>query len=165
MGAVLSLPALLAPVAPLATCCGAMCVSMCTSTAASAMCKSCNCQSSIATRVGYALLFCFNALLAWISLTPALVRTLERYSLHYIQVHCEQQESCFGVMAVHRILFAAVLFHLVLAALLVDVHDTRTPRAALQVAAVAPGAASRPRRCSSGPAHMSGFLAGAKPSR
>ncbi|KAI3624885.1 Membrane protein tms1 [Malassezia furfur] len=132
MGAVLSLPALLAPVAPLATCCGAMCVSMCTSTAASAMCKSCNCQSSIATRVGYALLFCFNALLAWISLTPALVRTLERYSLHYIQVHCEQQESCFGVMAVHRILFAAVLFHLVLAALLVDVHDTRTPRAALQ---------------------------------
>ena len=132
MGAVLSVPWLLAPAAPLATCCGAMCVSMCTSTAASALCRSCNCQSSIATRVGFALLFCFDALLAWVSLTPALVRTLERYSLHYLQMHCEQQESCFGVMAVHRILFAAVLFHVVLAALLVDVRDTRAPRATIQ---------------------------------
>lgn len=132
MGAVLSLPWLLAPVAPVATCCGAVCLSMFTSTAASAMCKSCNCQSSIATRVGFALLFCFDALLAWISLTPALIRTLEKYSFHYIQMTCEQQESCFGVMAVHRITFALALFHVILAALLVDVSDTRSKRAAIQ---------------------------------
>lgn len=132
MGAVVSVPWLWAPLAPMATCCGALCLSMFTSTAASAMCASCNCQSSIATRVGFALLFCLDAFLAWISRTPALVRWVETYSLHYIQMHCEQQESCFGVMAVHRITFALVLFHLLLAALLVDVSDTRAPRAAIQ---------------------------------
>ncbi|WFD44790.1 Membrane protein tms1 [Malassezia psittaci] len=73
-----------------------------------------------------------DALLAWISLTPALVHTIEKYSLHYIQIHCEQQDACFGVMAVHRIMFAAVLFHVIMALLLVDVNSTRTPRAAIQ---------------------------------
>mgnify|MGYP001762113612 FL=1 len=70
MGAVLSIPLALTPVA---TCCTAACVSMFTSTAASAMCSSCNCQSSIATRTGYALLFCLDALVAWLSLTLSLI--------------------------------------------------------------------------------------------
>lgn len=129
MGAVLSIPLALTPVA---TCCTAACVSMFTSTAASAMCSSCNCQSSIATRTGYALLFCLDALVAWLSLTPVLARTVEEWTFHYIQMQCSQNDACFGVMAVHRITFALALFHVVLALLLHGVHDSRSPRAALQ---------------------------------
>ncbi|KAF8532032.1 hypothetical protein JB92DRAFT_2846339 [Gautieria morchelliformis] len=38
----------------------------CTSTAASVFFKSCNCNSSIATGVGFAIIFPLNSLLAWI---------------------------------------------------------------------------------------------------
>ncbi|WFD32015.1 Membrane protein tms1 [Malassezia sp. CBS 17886] len=136
MGAVMSIPLalpwLLAPFTTVGACCGAALVSMFTSTAASAMCRSCNCQSSIATRVGYALLFCGDALLAWANLTPAFVRMVEDWSFHYIQMNCAQAESCFGVLAVHRITFALVLFHVILAGLLLDVSDTQSKRATIQ---------------------------------
>lgn len=129
MGAVLSVPWLLSPVA---SCCTAACVSLCTSTAASMMCKSCNCRSSVATRVGYALLFCVDALVAWLSLAPSLARTLERWTFHYVQLKCIEQETCVGVLAVHRITFALALVHMMLAALLTDVHDSRSPKAEIQ---------------------------------
>jgi len=118
--------------APLGTCCMAGCVSLFTSTAASALFRPCNCQSSIATRVGYAVLFCLDALLAWVSLTPAFVHTVESWSFNYIQMDCTRKENCFGVVAVHRITFALALFHLLLASMLVGVHDTRSRRASIQ---------------------------------
>lgn len=86
----------------------------------------------MATRVGYALLFCVDAIAAWISLTPSLARSIEEWTYKYVQVQCIQQETCVGVLAVHRITFALALFHVVLALLLVDVHDTRNPRATIQ---------------------------------
>ncbi|PKI82293.1 hypothetical protein MVES_003803 [Malassezia vespertilionis] len=45
---------------------------------------------------------------------------------------CHEQESCFGVFAVHRITFALALFHMILALLLMDVTNTRSKRAAIQ---------------------------------
>ena len=68
----------------------------------------------MATRVGYAMLFCFDALLAWISLTPSLARSIEDWTFHYVQVKCIRQETCIGVLAVHRITLALAVFHVVL---------------------------------------------------
>lgn len=132
MGAALSVPMLLAPLAPVGACCGAVCLSMFTSTAASAMCTSCHCRSSVATRVGFAILFCLDAFLAWITLTPAFAHQIESYSLHYLKMQCAEQASCYRVMSVHRITFALALFHLALAVLLLGVHDTRSKRAEIQ---------------------------------
>lgn len=86
----------------------------------------------MATRVGYAILFCVDALLAWVSLTPSLARSIEDWTFHYVQVQCVEQETCVGVLAVHRITFALVLFHAVLGLSLLDVHNSRDPRAAVQ---------------------------------
>ncbi|WFD18520.1 Membrane protein tms1 [Malassezia caprae] len=129
MGAVLSVPWLLSPVA---SCCTAACVSLCTSAAASMICQPCHFRSSVATRVGYAMLFCVDALVAWLSLAPSLARSLEHWTVRYVQLSCIEQETCVGVLAVHRITFALALLHLLLAALLVDVHDSRAPKAAIQ---------------------------------
>lgn len=86
----------------------------------------------MATRVGYAMLFCFDAIVAWISLTPGLARSIEDWTFHYVQVKCVEQETCVGVLAVHRITFALALFHLVLALLLLNVRTSRDPRAQIQ---------------------------------
>lgn len=97
------------------------------------MFKSCNCQSSIATRVGYALIFCLDALLAWLSLTPLAMHKLEEWSYSWIKMDCHQdRDRCYGLLAVHRITFALVVFHLALGASLINVKDTRSPRAAIQ---------------------------------
>lgn len=104
----------------------------CTSTAASAFFKSCNCQSSIATRVGFCLIFCLDALLAWLSLTRFVMDKLEDWSYQYLKLDCKDKDRCYGVLAVHRITFALALFHLIIGSLLIGVKDTRTKRAAIQ---------------------------------
>jgi serine incorporator 1/3 len=104
----------------------------CTSTAASAFFKSCNCQSSIATRVGFCLIFCLDALVAWLSLTRFAMNKIEDWSYQYLKLDCKDKDRCYGVLAVHRITFALTLFHFILGMLLIGVQDTRTKRAAIQ---------------------------------
>jgi len=122
------------------------------------MTKSCNCNSSVATRVGFSLIFLLNSLLAWLMLSDWAMRSLAKWSYEYIKMSCTDGK-CYGVLAVsrpagrgggmavwrgpgltatrvssqvHRICFALTLFHAVLAVLLIGVHDTRTKRAAIQ---------------------------------
>lgn len=104
----------------------------CTSTAASAFFKSCNCQSSIATRVGFCIIFCLDAALAWLSETRFVMDKIESWSYQYLKLDCKDKDRCYGVLAVHRITFALVLFHAILGSLLIGVQDTRTKRAAIQ---------------------------------
>ncbi|GAA5972543.1 hypothetical protein JCM21900_000658 [Sporobolomyces salmonicolor] len=134
MGALASIP-LLGSVAGIGTSALSACVSglafFCTGQAASALTKSCNCNSSVATRVGFSLIFLLNSLLAWIMLSDWAIRRVERWSYDWIKMSCDEGR-CYGVLAVHRICFALALFHMVLSALLVGVKDTRTKRAAIQ---------------------------------
>ncbi|KIK10300.1 hypothetical protein K443DRAFT_670924 [Laccaria amethystina LaAM-08-1] len=102
-----------------------------TSTAASMFFKSCNCNSSIATRVGFAIILALNSILAWIMKTDAAIRLIEKWSFDYIKMTCKG-EKCYGVLAVHRICFALSLFHLILSSVLINVRDTRDKRSAIQ---------------------------------
>lgn len=102
-----------------------------TSTAASMFFKSCNCNSSIATRVGFAIIFCLNSMFAWLMKTPLAIQTIERWSHGYLEMDCEGGK-CYGVLAVHRICFALSLLHFILGALLIGVKDTKDKRASIQ---------------------------------
>lgn len=102
-----------------------------TSTAASMFFKSCNCNSSIATRIGFALIFALNSMLAWLMKTPTMIQLIEKWSYDYIKMDCEEGK-CYGVLAVHRVCFALALFHIILSFSLFGVRDTRDKRAAIQ---------------------------------
>ncbi|KAI0760959.1 serine incorporator/TMS membrane protein [Trametes elegans] len=102
-----------------------------TSTAASMFCKSCNCNSSIATRVGFAMIFCLNSMLAWLMKSPLIIEQIEKMSHGYLKMDCEG-DKCYGVLAVHRICFALALFHFFLGASLIGVKDTKDKRSAIQ---------------------------------
>lgn len=102
-----------------------------TSTAASMFCKSCNCNSSIATRIGFALIFALNSMLAWLMKTRFMIELIEKWSYDYIKMDCEEGK-CYGVLAVHRVCFALALFHVILSISLIGVRDTRDKRAAIQ---------------------------------
>ncbi|GAW08442.1 Membrane protein TMS1 [Lentinula edodes] len=102
-----------------------------TSTAASMFCKSCNCNSSIATRVGFAIIFCINSMLAWLMRTDFAIKQIEKWSYDYIKMDCAG-DKCYGVLAVHRICFALTLFHAILSLSLIGVKDTKDKRAAIQ---------------------------------
>ncbi|CAO1625093.1 unnamed protein product [Parajaminaea phylloscopi] len=134
MGALLSIPLLSGSLlSGLATSCLGGLAFFCTSTAASAFFKSCNCQSSIATRVGFALIFCLDAALAWLSLNRFIMDKLESWTWNWLKMDCETDKGrCYGVLAVHRITFALALFHFLLGLSLIGVKDTRTHRAAIQ---------------------------------
>lgn len=100
-------------------------------TAASAFCKSCNCNSSIATRVGFGLIFALSAMLAYLSRTDIAIRQLEKLSWDWIKMDCSQGK-CYGLLAVHRFCFALALFHFVLSASLINVRSTKAKHAAIQ---------------------------------
>ncbi|KAF9234123.1 serine incorporator/TMS membrane protein [Melanogaster broomeanus] len=130
MGLLFSLP-LAGTLGSLVTPCIGGLAFYCTTTAASMFCKSCNCNSSIATRVGFAIIFMLNSLLAWLMKTPFAIRKIEQWSYDYIKMDCEDGK-CYGVLAVHRICFALSLFHAILSLSLVGVTESRDKRAALQ---------------------------------
>ncbi|GAA5981546.1 hypothetical protein JCM11641_004093 [Rhodosporidiobolus odoratus] len=134
MGALLSIP-FLGGIAGLGGSAVSACVSglafFCTSQAASALTRSCNCNSSVATRVGFSIIFLLNSLLAWLMLSDWAIKLLEKYSAGWIKMACADGE-CYGVLAVHRICFGLALFHLIHSLLLIGVKDTRTKRAAIQ---------------------------------
>jgi hypothetical protein len=134
MGALLSIPLLSGGlVSGLFTSCITGLAFFCTSTAASAFFKACNCQSSIATRVGFALIFCLDAALAWLSLNRYIMDKLESLTWNWLKMDCETDKNrCYGVLAVHRITFALALFHFILGASLIGVKDTRDKRSSIQ---------------------------------
>ncbi|KAJ7931404.1 serine incorporator/TMS membrane protein [Mycena leptocephala] len=109
MGLLLSLP-LAGGLGTVATSCFAGLAFCFTSTAV------CNCNSSIATRVGFAIIFSLNSILA---------------CYDYIKMECAN-DKCYGVLAVHRICFALALLHTILSLSLIGVKDTRDKRAAIQ---------------------------------
>ncbi|THU96337.1 TMS membrane protein/tumor differentially expressed protein [Dendrothele bispora CBS 962.96] len=130
MGLLLSLP-LAGGLGTIATSCLGGLAFCFTSTAASMFCKSCNCNSSIATRVGFAIIFCLNSMLAWLMKTDFMIKQIEKWSYDYIKMDCAA-DKCYGVLAVHRICFALTLFHALLSFALVGVRDTKDKRAAIQ---------------------------------
>ncbi|KAF9007647.1 TMS membrane protein tumor differentially expressed protein [Cyathus striatus] len=130
MGLLMSLP-LAGGLMSVATSCVAGLAFCFTSTAASMFFKSCNCNSSIATRVGFAIIFSLNSILAWIMKTDMIIKLIRKWSMDYIKMDCEG-DKCYGVLAVHRICFALALFHLILSAGLIGVKDTKDKRAAIQ---------------------------------
>ncbi|CAG8648968.1 13838_t:CDS:2, partial [Acaulospora morrowiae] len=110
----------------------ASCFASCFSAAACSLAfKSCNCNSSIATRVGYAIVLLLNSMLAWIMLTDWAIKQLEKITYDYLKLDCEEG-TCYGVLAVHRICFALSFFHIILALSVIGVNDTRSKRAAIQ---------------------------------
>jgi hypothetical protein len=83
--------------------------------------KSCNCNSSIATRVGFAvrraatlavvlfadlrhrqIIFMLNSMLSWFMKTPLAIKTIEKWSYDYIKMDCEKGK-CYGVLAVRHL--------------------------------------------------------------
>ncbi|KAJ7494596.1 serine incorporator/TMS membrane protein [Mycena galericulata] len=130
MGLLLSLP-LAGGLGTVATSCFAGIAFCFTSTAASMFFKSCNCNSSIATRVGFAIIFSLNSILAWIMKTEMVIELIRKWSYDYIKMDCVN-DKCYGVLAVHRICFALTLLHTILSLSLIGVKDTRDKRAAIQ---------------------------------
>ncbi|KAJ7650425.1 serine incorporator/TMS membrane protein [Roridomyces roridus] len=130
MGLLLSLP-LAGGLTTIGTSCAAGLAFCCTSTAASMFFKSCNCNSSIATRIGFAIIFSLNSILAWIMKTELVIELIRKWSYDYIKMECAN-DKCYGVLAVHRICFALTLFHTILSLSLIGVKDTRDKRAAIQ---------------------------------
>ncbi|ORY88526.1 serine incorporator/TMS membrane protein [Syncephalastrum racemosum] len=107
-------------------------IASCFSAAAcSLFCKSCNCNNSIATRIGYAIIFLMNSILAWLMLSNWASKQLQKLTLDYLKLECSEG-TCYGIIAVHRVCFALVLFHALLGILLLGVRDSRQKRAGLQ---------------------------------
>ncbi|WFD36401.1 Membrane protein tms1 [Malassezia cuniculi] len=49
--------------------------------------------------------------------SPAIAHQIERWSLRYVQMDCANNQNCFGVLAVYRIMYSVIIFHAVLAVL------------------------------------------------
>ncbi|OCH86605.1 TMS membrane protein/tumor differentially expressed protein [Obba rivulosa] len=130
MGILLSFP-LAGAFGTVATSCLAGLAFCFTSTAASMFFKSCNCNSSIATRVGFAIIFCLDSMLAWLMKSRLIIEQLEKISNGYLKMDCAEGK-CYGVLAVHRICFALSLFHAILSLSLIGVKDTKDKRAEIQ---------------------------------
>lgn len=70
-------------------------------------------------------------MLAYLSRTDIAIKQLERLSFDWIKMDCSGGK-CYGLLAVHRFCFALTSFHLALSLLLINVHSTKTARAAIQ---------------------------------
>lgn len=88
-------------------------------------------NSSMATRIAYALILLVNSIISWLMLTPWALKKLEHLTLDYMSISC-QGKQCYGFIAVQRVNFALGLFHFILSLLLVGVKTSRDGRAALQ---------------------------------
>ncbi|EAZ63129.1 predicted protein [Scheffersomyces stipitis CBS 6054] len=125
MGALVSLPMMGA--SSLASCFGAAACSALCSTIGGTF------QSSIMTRITYAMLLLVNSLISWIALSPFIVHKIEKATFGFINSKCGQDGSqCISFSSVHRVNFALGVLHLVLAVLLIDVKSTANPRAVIQ---------------------------------
>ncbi|KAG6332287.1 hypothetical protein ID866_6804 [Astraeus odoratus] len=131
MGLMFSLP-FAGPLGTIATSCLGGLAFCFTSTAASMFCKSCNCNSSIATRVGFAIIFILNSLLAWLMKTPFAIRKIEEWSYDYIKMDCAEGK-CYGVLAVRpAIPFSTFPYLTYCFPGMLGVNESRDKRAAIQ---------------------------------
>lgn len=129
MGALVSIPiaASTTVISSISSCIGAA--------ACSAFCSSIGgtFQSSILTRITYAFFLLFNSLLSWVALSPFIIHKLEKATFGFINSKCGSEGAqCISFVSVHRINLALGVLHLILAGLLVNVHATTNPRAAIQ---------------------------------
>lgn len=66
------------------------------------------------------------------------MKKIEAYTLGYLKLTCgagvdeEGENGCYGVVAVHKIMLALALFHLILGALVYDVNSANNKRASVQ---------------------------------
>lgn len=107
MGAVLSIP-----IASASAFAGAACASFCSSATAAVLCRPCNLSSPVATRVAFAVLFWFMALVAWVVSVSPIADVIESWLPAYLQINCQSGQECFRVLAVHRIMLAVCIFHI-----------------------------------------------------
>ncbi|EGF79388.1 hypothetical protein BATDEDRAFT_37095 [Batrachochytrium dendrobatidis JAM81] len=91
----------------------------------------CGATSSIASRVGYSMMFMMTAGLSWLMLTDWAEKKLKDISYGYLDLQCPQGE-CHGVLAVYRICLATSLFHMIMAAFMYKVRSSRDWRAHVQ---------------------------------
>ncbi|KAH6560757.1 hypothetical protein BASA60_010572 [Batrachochytrium salamandrivorans] len=77
----------------------------------------CGATSSIASRVGYSVMFLATAGLSWLMLTDWAGKKLRDVSYGYLDLECPQGQ-CYGVLAVYRICLATSLFHMIMASLI-----------------------------------------------
>ncbi len=77
--------------------------------ACSCLCKLCSSRSSIATRIGYALLFLLTSILSWVLLTDWAGEQLRKISYGYLDLPCPDGQ-CQGVLGVYRICFTNSFF-------------------------------------------------------
>ncbi|CEJ03266.1 hypothetical protein RMCBS344292_17254 [Rhizopus microsporus] len=94
MGAALSCLAL-----PALTSLGTWVVSCFSAAACSLACKSCNCNNSVATRIGYAIIFLLNSIIAWLMLSNWAIKQIQKLPLDYLKLNCTEG-SCYGIIAV-----------------------------------------------------------------
>lgn len=129
MGALVSIPlaSASAVITPLASCLGAAtCSALCSSIGGTF-------KSSILTRITYAFILLINSLISWIALSPFIIHQLEKATFGFINNKCGPDGGeCISFTSVHRINLALGTLHLILAGLLVNVHSTANPRAAIQ---------------------------------
>ncbi|KAJ1911221.1 Membrane protein tms1 [Mycoemilia scoparia] len=85
----------------------------------------------MSTRLCYATLFLVNSILASVMTTNWAIEKVKHISWGIINLKCEQ-DTCYGVLAVHRICFALSLWHLILMFVVWGVSDSRHPRAKIQ---------------------------------
>ncbi|KAG7304475.1 hypothetical protein JYU34_011419 [Plutella xylostella] len=127
MGAVLGL----CSAAQLACCCGSAACSLC--------CSACpSCANSTSTRLMYSLMLLLVMVAAAITLAPGLHDELKKVPFcanstglvpSTYKVDCDQ---AVGYLAVYRICFAACLFFVLMAGIMLGVRSSKDPRAGLQ---------------------------------
>ncbi|RVE50549.1 hypothetical protein evm_004776 [Chilo suppressalis] len=131
MGAVLGL----CSAAQLACCCGSAACSLC--------CSACpSCANSTSSRLMYALLLLLVMITACITLAPGLQNELRKVPFcanststgtplipGSLKVDCDE---AVGYLAVYRICFAACLFFVLMALIMIGVRSSKDPRAGIQ---------------------------------
>lgn len=123
----------------LGICSAAQLACCCTGTAVSMCCQACpSCRNSTSSRLMYALMLLFGAILGAIALAPGLQATLKKLpfcdnttttSKIIGTIDCQ---SAVGYMAVYRISFALVCFFVLMAIIMIGVKSSRDPRAPVQ---------------------------------
>ncbi|XP_050358276.1 probable serine incorporator isoform X2 [Nymphalis io] len=127
MGAVLGL----CSAAQLACCCGSAACSLC--------CSACpSCANSTSTRLMYTLMLLLVMVVACVTLAPGLHEQMKKVPFcenstgivpGNFKVDCDQ---AVGYLAVYRICFAACLFFVLMALIMIGVKSSKDPRAGIQ---------------------------------
>lgn len=113
----------------------------CTGTACSLCCAACpSCRNSTSTRLMYAIMLLFGAIVAGITLAPGLQEWLKgvpfcKNSTSYISYANPVEFDCsvaVGYLAVYRICFALVCFFALMAVMMVGAKSSRDARAPIQ---------------------------------